>query len=182
MISDIVCEQLVKKNMNMMQILKIAGVGIGGLLLSILLYVIGWIADPAVGMMGAMFFICGMIATVFFIRFVIFVEYEYTFVNGELTVDRILARSSRKKMTEINVKMFEKLGKYDEETVTKLHAGAIRDYSSDKLDPATMFAFYKDPETGRNTVLLFTPNQKLIDAMKPYVSATVYREAFRDKK
>ncbi len=179
MISDIVCEQLVQRKLTPMRILTIAGVTVGGILLSFFLYVIGGIADPAVGMMASLFFLGGIALTVFLVRRMLFVEYEYTFVNGELTVDKILTKSSRKNLAEIDVKAIEKLGKYDAETVAKLGSVQVWDYSADKADENTLYAFFKDDASGRNTVLFFTPNQKLLDAMKPYVSATVYREAFR---
>lgn len=179
MISDIVCEQLVQKPLNLKRMLVVGGAAVGGVALSFALWIIGGIADPAVGLMGPLFFLCGMALTFFLVRRMFFVEYEYTLVNGELTIDRILAKSSRKNMAEIDVKAFEKLGKYDKETVAKLGAGQTWDYSTDKSDEATMYAFFKDEKSGRNTVLLFTPNEKLLNAMKPSVSATVYREAFR---
>lgn len=179
MISDIVCEQLVQKPLNPMRMLKVGGVAVGGVVLSFVLWIIGSLADVAVGLMAPLFFLCGIALTIFLVRRMLFVEYEYTFVNGELTIDRIIAKSSRKNMAEIDVKSIEKLGKYDEEAVAKLGAGQTWDYSTDKADENTMFAFFKDEKSGRNTVLLFTPNEKLLNAMKPSVSATVYREAFR---
>ncbi len=181
MFSDIVCECLVKRKLNVVQIAKIAGVLTAGIGLSIALLAIGAIADFT-GMLPSMLFLCAIAVTVYLVRFLMMVEFEYTFVNGEMTIDRILARSSRKNMAEINVKTVEKMGKYDPAIVNTLKASAVKDYSVGKDDPNTMFLYCKDEKTEGNTVILFTPNQKLLDAMKPYVSATVYREAFREKK
>ena len=178
MISDVVCEYLVKKKLNAVQIAKAAGVVVPCIILTWLMYAVGVVIDHT-GLMPSMLFCCGVALGVYLLRRVVMVEYEYTLVNGELTVDRILAKSSRKNMLEVDVKAFEKLGKYDAETVSKLNAGRVLDYSADKSDPGTLFAYFKDEKTNANTVLLFTPNQKMLDGMKSSVSATVYREAFR---
>lgn len=42
----------------------------------------------------------------------VFVEYEYIFTNGDLDVDKIVAKASRKRMVTINCKAVEKYGKY----------------------------------------------------------------------
>lgn len=181
MISDIVCEYLVKRKLDGVQIAKAVGVAVAGFAVSWLLRAVGIVADRS-GMLATIFLLGGLALTIYLMRYMLMVEYEYTFVNGELTIDRILAQSSRKKMTEINVKTIEKMGKYDPQLVSTLKANGIKDYSASKDDPNTLFIYCKDEKISGNTVILFTPNQKVLDAMKPYVSATVYREAFREKK
>ena len=181
MISDIVCEYLVKRKLDGVQIAKAVGVFVVGFVVSWFLRAIGIIADRS-GMLAAVFLLGGLALTIYLARFMLMVEYEYTLVNGELTIDRILAQSSRKKMTDVNVKTIEKMGKYDPEVVSTLKASDVKDYSAGKDDPNTLFIYCKDEKSTGNTVILFTPNQKILDGMKPYVSATVYREAFREKK
>lgn len=181
MISDIVCEYLVKRKLSPVQIAQAIGMTVLLLLTTWFLRSVGILIDRT-GMMSFLLLCVGLFATWYFSRFFYMIEYEYTLVNGELTVDRISAKSSRKNLLEVNVKLFEKFGKYDAETVNKLHAGKVLDYSADKADENTFFAYYKDEKSNVNTVLLFTPNQKMLDAMKSSVNATVYREAFREKK
>lgn len=181
MISDIVCEYLVKRKLSPVQIVQAVGMTLLLLFATWFLRSVGILIDRT-GMMAFLLLCVGLFATWYFSRFFYMIEYEYTLVNGELTVDRISAKSSRKKLLDVNVKTFEKFGKYDAETVNKLGAGKVLDYSADKADKNTFFAYYKDEKSNVNTVLLFTPNQKMLDAMKSSVNATVYREAFREKK
>lgn len=181
MISDIVCEYLVKRKLSPLQIAKAVGITVLCLLFTWFMRSVGVLIDRT-GMMSLLLLGCGIALTVFVVRFAVMVEYEYTIVNGELTIDRILAKSSRKNVLEVSIKTFDKLGKYDAETIGNLHAAKVLDYSKDKSDPGTFFAYYKDEKSNVNTVLLFTPNQKMLDAIKSSVSATVYREAFREKK
>lgn len=181
MISDIVCEYLVKRKLSPVQIAKAVGITALCLFATWFLRSVGVIIDRT-GMMAFLLLCIGLFATWYISRFFYMIEYEYTLVNGELTVDRVAAQSSRKTLLEVNVKSFEKFGKYDEATVNQLGAGKVLDYSADKADKNTFFAYYKDEKSNVNTVLLFTPNQKMLDAMKSSVNATVYREAFREKK
>ncbi len=181
MFSDIICEQLVKRKLTPKYMAIGAGIITGGVFLSFLAYAIGVYADPAVGLMGSMLFLCGIFITFYFGRFAIFVEYEYSFVNGELTIDKISAKSKRKHMLDVDVKSFEKMGKYDPEKEEKLKITKVCDFSVDKYDSDTIYAYFKD-SSGNNTLLIFTPNEKLIGSMKTYVNNMVFREAFPNFK
>lgn len=177
MISDIVCEYMVKRKFNIMQAGQAAFIIVAGVLVSDIIASLVTFADPSRVMFFALL-LCGLGLTAFFARFALIVEYEYSFVNGELTVDRILARSRRKHMLDVNVKTIHKLGYFNKSGINEHGIDTVKDFSSCRTDEDTVFACYKDESTGKNVMLLFTPNQKMIDAMKPYVSATVYREAF----
>ena len=177
MISDIVCEYLVKRKLDTVQIAKAVGVFVAGFILSWFLRSVGVVADRT-GMLATIFLLGGLAVTIYLARFMLMVEYEYTFVNGELTIDRILARSKRKHMLDINVKTVYKLGYINKTEINQRDIDTVKDFSTSASDENTVFACYKDESSGKKVMLLFTPNQKIIDSMKPYVSATVYREAF----
>ncbi len=176
MISDILCEQLVKRKFGSKQIFIGGCIALLGLILSLVLYVIGAYVDTVTGLMRIILFFCGVAITVFFLR-KLMVEYEYAFYNGELTVDRITAKSKRKAMLSVSVKGFEKMGKYTPDAVERLNFTKIRDYSISKYDSDAVFALYKDEKSGEKTLLIFSPNEKLIKALKTSVNPTVFREA-----
>ena len=87
MVSDIVCECLVKKKMDPLHIAKVAAVFVGGFLISYELLAIVSIHDPT-GMLGPMLFMVGIGLTVFFGRRLLMVEYEYAYFDGEISFDR----------------------------------------------------------------------------------------------
>ena len=177
MISDIICECLVKKKADAIHLLKVAAVFLGGFLVSWELFLLVSIHDPT-RMLGPALLLVGLFITVFFGRRVLIVEYEYAYFNGELSFDRIRAKIKRKHLIDVELKSVEKIGRYGDEDLEKLNASKTLDYSSSKIDPDTIYLFFKNEKTGDNTVLFFTPNEKMIDAMKTGVSATVYREFF----
>ena len=181
MVSDIVCECLVKKKADAIHIAKVAGVFGGGFLISYELLAVASIHDPS-GMLGPMLLMGGLFLTVFFGRRVLMVEYEYAYFDGEIAFDRIRAKSKRKHLIDVDLKSVEKIGRAGDEKFQKLRGAKIRDYSVSKTDPNTIYIYFKDEKTGENNILFFTPNQKILDAMKTSVSATVYREFFSKAK
>ena len=182
MFSDIICEQLVKRKIGPKQMVIVALVGSLGLILAWVLFDLAFVFVDRTAMLGAILFIGCIALTVYLVRFILLVEYEYSFVNGELTVDKISAKSKRKHMIDVSVKHFEKIGKYDPEKVNNLKVEVVRDYASDSYAPETVYAYYKDNGSGRKTLLIFTPNEKLIGSIKPYVNGMMFREAFPNFK
>lgn len=182
MVSDIVCEYMVKRKLDTVQILKVAAVFAAGFAATYVLSAIGAYADFSGGMMRAILVIIGVGVTIFFGRWFLMIEYEYAYFNGEITFDRISAKSRRKHLADLDLKIVEKMGRPGDEAVGSLKVDAVRDYSASLDNPGTIYLYYKDPACGKNTLLFFTPNQKMIDAMKTSVSATVYREFFSKTK
>ena len=181
MINDIICECLVKKKLNAVRIVEIVTVFGGGFFLSIVLYALIGGFDPS-GMLGPSLFLVGIFLTVFFGRHLITVEYEYAYFDGEISFDRITAKSKRKHLTNVSMKSVEKIGRPGDSSIERLKVTRTRNYSSSIADKDTIFIYFKDTSTGDNVLLYFTPNQKMLDAMKTTVSATVYREAFSKTK
>ncbi len=177
MISDFVCETLVKRKLDTMQIAKAVGIVVGGLTLSWVVRAFGIYADHT-GLMGNMLLLIGLALTVFFARHAFMLEYEYTYFSGELTIDRITAKSKRKHMIDVDAKAIEKIGRPSDKEIDSLKVGSVKDFSASKDHKDTIYIYYKDDKSGLNTLLFFTPNQKMVEAMKSSVSATVYREAF----
>ena len=181
MINDIICECLVKRKLDVVQAAKIAGVFTGGFFISYELMAICSIHDPT-GMLGPMLLMVGIFLTIYFGRYLITVEYEYAYFDGEISFDKISAKSKRKHLTNVSMKSVEKIGRPGDSSIEKLKVTKVRDYSTGKDDDDTIFIYYKDENSGDNVLLYFTPNQKMLDAMKTTVSATVYREAFSKTK
>ena len=104
MVSDIVCEYMVKRKLDATQIIKAAVVFLGGFTATFLLSAIGAYADFSGGMMGAMLIIIGIGLTIFFGRRFLMIEYEYAYFNGEITFDKISAKSKRKHFMYVEFK------------------------------------------------------------------------------
>lgn len=181
MVSDIVCEYMVKRKLDISQIVKAVAVFLGGFVATFLISSVGAYADFSGGMMGAMLIVIGVGITIFFGRWFLMIEYEYAYFNGEIAFDKIIAKSRRKHLLDVELKSVEKMGRPDDEALNQLKVDAVKDYSMSLDSEGTIFIYFKDPNTSKNTLLFFTPNQKMLDAMKTSVSATVYREFYAKK-
>lgn len=96
-------------------------------------------------------------------------EYEYTFVNGELDIDKIMSQANRKRVISVDVKNLEIMaldqshgldgyrhGKYDEYDCTSLKA--------EPEYPVYVMIFQN--EDGKKVKIRLEPNDKIVSAIK----------------
>ena len=114
------------------------------------------------------------------------IEYEYTFVVGEMRIDRITGKSKRKKLTVFDVKAIDDIGKFiDHETGKKtidvskqelvLHA-AEDDERSD-----TYYMLIHDKVREKHALLLFTPNERTLSMIQPCLSVELKKKFLKMK-
>ncbi len=99
------------------------------------------------------------------------VEYEYTFTNGTLDIDKILAKTRRKELISLEVRKITAFGVYGEapeesSDMTVVSAeGTPRvsdeDEEGEKKAPMNYYADFPHGEYG-NTRLIFTPDEKML--------------------
>lgn len=91
------------------------------------------------------------------------VEYEYSVVGDELIVAKVVALRKRKNMCRVPIRDIEILGK-GEKTVEsiKVHEVFVAVGDIDAVDE-NYYAVYGKSE------LVFSPNEKILQAMKPYL-------------
>jgi hypothetical protein len=92
------------------------------------------------------------------------VEYEYSFVNGELDVDKILGKRRRKHILSVNCKTAKAFASEKEATVDfqngkVIDAARVKGLGTNWI--LTTAAFDNGPE-----YLLFSPSERLVEAIK----------------
>ena len=99
-------------------------------------------------------------------------EYEYTIVQGELTMDVIIGARKRKTLASFLIRNAESIAPYN----GSIPEGAVViDACIAPDDPATWCALYKD-ESGVQTALLFSAFDKGLDMMAYYNRSAVSKE------
>ncbi len=94
------------------------------------------------------------------------VEYEYILTNGDIDIDKIIAKRKRKRVLSFSTKEFEIVAPYKQgENYTNVLDLGTRNYEN-----AYYAVFSKD---GQKKTLVFNPPQKMIEAMKTYSPRTV---------
>ena len=96
------------------------------------------------------------------------VEYEYIVTNGEMDIDKIIAKRRRKRLNTVNARTFERFGPFKESD----HAGETysnRVYACTAPDdPGCYFAVLTHQTMGR-ILLVFSPNDKVLEHLKSYI-------------
>jgi len=98
-------------------------------------------------------------------------EFEYIVTNGEMDVDKIMGRRSRKRLFTVDCRSFDILAPCKEEYRNEIESKTITnriDVSSHPRAPGRWFAVYNS-EDGARTLLIFEPNEKMLNAFALYI-------------
>ena len=92
------------------------------------------------------------------------VEYEYSFLNGELSVDKIIGQRKRKSIANYDIKEAEIVAPFVSDAVVRASANAIiKDYST-RTNNNDVYAMIINNSNGKFKVV-FEPNEKVLEAM-----------------
>jgi hypothetical protein len=102
-------------------------------------------------------------------------EYEYIVTNGEMDVDKIMGRRSRKRLLTVDCRNFDILAPYSPEFRAEYESQTIAttvDVSSHPEAPGRWFAIFHAKD-GKRTLLIFEPNEKMLDAFRKYIRSKI---------
>ncbi len=107
-----------------------------------------------------------MIAATYFIFQALTVEYEYLYVDGTLSVDKILGRARRKKVMECSKEELMMIAPSDSYILKDYESQGMKvlDCSSGQKGVKTYALIYQ--QGGQHTKVLLEPNEKLIQAIR----------------
>lgn len=160
--SDYYTEQLVKQKTKMSSIVVKAAL----------------IAVTAVSVFIALMFPLAMILPVIMIvvdvlmfrRFDL--EFEYLYVNGDLDIDKIMAKQKRKRVFETNVRNLEVIAPTGSVELQQYQRTKTYDFSSGREGAKT----YEMVTTsqGQTVKIIFEPNQTILEGMKMLAPRKVF--------
>ncbi|MBR6792612.1 MAG: hypothetical protein IKM49_05815 [Ruminococcus sp.] len=160
---DNFAEQLVKKEKNSADKAKTVLTYVFGILITVLLVVFAFLQ------MGTVFCMLGLILAVgsgygtYFIGQNSYIEYEYTFTNGELDIDKIIAKKKRIELITAETRKFTAFGKYTDDLEESEDMTVV--LSSDNIASHEYYADFEHPEHG-STRLIFSPNEKMLESIR----------------
>jgi len=137
--------------------------------LAVFFVLIGLLLLPAL-LIGV---ICGVAA--YFITLNADLEYEYLYVDKELTVDKVMAKSRRKRVAVFSLDKMEIVAPVKSWHLDNLKNRSDKavDYSSgEEKQPDKRFVFYYD---GQKKVI-FEPNEEMIKAMQTVAPRKVFKD------
>lgn len=103
----------------------------------------------------------------------LYVEYEYAVTNSNITVDKILGKRTRKRIISVDLKRFNTFAKLKDTDISKKSYRKIFKASITPDGDDVYAAEMHLDKFGGECLLLFSPNQKTLDAMTPYLKNTI---------
>lgn len=130
------------------------------------------------GLLGSfiLFLVCGVFYGAYKISTLMNVEYEYIITNGTLDIDKIINKSSRKRMLSIELSTVSRIEKYNPVAVSKLDSKRLT-IACNLSDDAYLLVSEKEGK-GVN-YLVFAPEERLRGAMIKFMPRFVSNSAFK---
>lgn len=99
------------------------------------------------------------------------VEYEYTFTNGELDIDKIINQTKRKEMLTVQVSKFTSFGRYDDNSPEETSDMTVI-MATDNIAEHEYYADFPHEDYG-STRLVFAPNEKVISNIVNFLHPSI---------
>lgn len=103
------------------------------------------------------------------------VEYEYSFTNGDLDIDKIMAKRKRKRVLETDYQKIQVMAPYtaEYESETKgYQITSVLDVSSSKNAAGRWFFICADND-GKYTFVVFQPSKRMREAIRKYCRSKI---------
>lgn len=175
--NDVFVERMVKKKFETTDLLIVVGVIAGIIVLSLAGFLVG------VGLlmfpMLALLVMAGSVFGGYKLISMRMLEYEYSLTNGFVTVDKIMNRASRKRMTSFECSTCEDIGTYQEaEQRLKTRSFDNRIFATQYADHRdSWFMIVQSSKTGK-TLVVFDPDEDLQEAIKKFIPRSLKFEKF----
>lgn len=175
--NDVFVERMVKKKFETTDLLIVVGVIAGIIVLSLAGFLVG------VGLlmfpMLALLVMAGSVFGGYKLISMRMLEYEYSLTNGFVTVDKIMNRAARKRMTSFECSTCEDIGTYQEaEQRLKTRSFDNRIFATQYADHRdSWFMIVQSGKTGK-TLVVFDPDEDLQEAIKKFIPRSLKFEKF----
>lgn len=129
----------------------------------------------------AFFLFCFGIWFIWFTRSHQNIEFEYQVVQDTLVVSKIIAKRKRKEIMKLDARTIDLLEKGDSPEIKKMNFVRVYDAAKKSSDDKnTTYAVYQHAALGR-CALLFNPNEKVLNGMKPYLKKEIVLKVFYNR-
>lgn len=102
-------------------------------------------------------------------------EFEYIVTNGDLDIDRIAGKRSRKRVLTLHCKKFDILAPFTETYANEYNSKSIvnrLDYSRGPDTEGQYFAIFNDT-AGQRTLMIFAPSKRMLEIFKIYIPGKI---------
>ena len=173
---DTFFEQIVPVKKNAKGIFAVLGIWLAAVILSLVIYIF-LVLGMQLGTIGLL-----LIAGAFYFAYKLScrfsVEYEYIITNGVLDVDKIMAKSMRKRILTFNLSDVESVEKFNpNKKDERKYAKSLM--ACNKTDP-NAYVLIASSEGMGTIKLVLSPESRMKEAMKKFMPKFVSNSAFKD--
>lgn len=108
------------------------------------------------------------------------VEFDYSVMGNNFYIDKVVDKKNRKKLLKIEISTIEDMGKIEGDNVPADKYARTKDCSSGNMEES-YYCVYRESGRGK-CLLIFSPNQKIIEGMRPHMTREMVVKFFYNKK
>ena len=109
------------------------------------------------------------------------VDYEYACLGSVLRFDRIIASRRRKPIVKFDIKSVTDFFPYDDHEMGKRKIAKVYRASAKEFSEENYVAVFRHEARGECAVI-FTPNEEMLEAIRPYFSAELKKKLYFSNK
>ena len=128
----------------------------------------------------AFFILVGGIYLVWYIFHMLKVDYEYSINGDHLVVAKIIDLRARKLVCKVPIREIEKLEIGEKSIETMRFSKSFTAARDINCDNENYYLVYNNAAYGR-CLLVFSPNEKILQAMKPYLNKEIVLKLFYNR-
>lgn len=182
---DTFCEQVVKRESGVKQkLISALLISLFAVIELVFILIYSVIADPTVQIFFLMltFMVAVVAVTVLIIALprINKVEFDYSVMGNIFYVDKVINKKSRKKFVKMEIGSIEDMGKIEGDNIPAGRYARTRDCSNGKAEDS-YYCVYRESGKGK-CLLIFSPQQKIIDGMRPAMTRELVVKLFYNKK
>lgn len=172
---DVFIEQIVKKQKDIKDILRNSVIILIGLLLAGAIFILLLSSFPYKEYIGMIVFLifAGVLYYTWYVVSGLNLEFEYIFTNGELDVDKISNKRKRKRMTTVRMSRVDKMEEFDEKSFDKKKYINVYNAALSLRAEGNWYMEYSNRD-GEKCCLIFTPNEKVLEAIRKFYRPRVH--------
>lgn len=106
------------------------------------------------------------------------VEYEYIITNGWMDIDKIINKSSRKRITGFDLSRVIRLEKYNPSLIANMDRKQIVFACNEQDENAYLLTAERDGKP--NAIIVFSPNNKIQTAIEKFAPKFITNSAFKN--
>lgn len=109
------------------------------------------------------------------------VDYEYACLQSTMRFDKIIAKRRRKSIVKFDIKSISDFFRYSDEEMSKRKIKKVYRASAKEFSEDNYVAVFRNEARGQCAVI-FTPNENILAAMKPYFNAELKKKLYFSKQ